>query len=59
MFDLATFKMSEMIECGSVIRQLGLGGHSMEDAAGRIVRYLYDHFGDRHTGARACALVPE
>jgi len=57
MFDLATFKMSEMIECGSVIRQLGLGVHSMEEAAGRIVRYIYDHFGDRQTGARACALV--
>ena len=57
MFDFATFKMSEMIECGSVIRQLGLGVHSMEEAAGRIVRYLYDHFGDRQTGARACALV--
>jgi len=57
MFDFATFKMSEMIECGSVIRQLGLGVHSMEEAAGRIVRYLYDHFGNKQTGARACALV--
>lgn len=57
MFDFATFKMSEMIECGSVIRQLGLGVRSMEEAAGRIVRYLYDHFGDRQTGVRACALV--
>jgi hypothetical protein len=57
MFDFATFKMSEMIECGSVIRQLGLGVPSMEGAAGRIVHYLYDHFGDRRTGARSCALV--
>ena len=57
MFDFATFKMSEMIECGSVIRQLGTGIDSMEEAAGRIVRYLYDHFGDRRTGTRACALV--
>jgi hypothetical protein len=29
----------------------------MEEAAGRIVRYFYNHFGDRRTGARACALV--
>lgn len=57
MFDFRTFKMSEMIECGSVIRQLGSGVRSMEEAAGRIVRYLYDHFGNRQTGARACALV--
>ncbi|RJP17953.1 MAG: hypothetical protein C4529_13870, partial [Deltaproteobacteria bacterium] len=57
MFDFATFKMSEMIECGSAIRRLGSGVRSMEEAAGRIVRYLYDHFGDRQTGARACALV--
>src|SRR3989304_10532687 len=54
MFDFATFKMSEMIECGSMIRQLGSGVHCMEGAAGRIVRYLYGHFGDRRTGARAC-----
>jgi hypothetical protein len=54
MFDLAAFKMSEMIECGSVIRQSGSGVHSMEGAAGRIVRYLYDHFGDRQTGSRHC-----
>jgi hypothetical protein len=57
MFDFATFKMSEMIECGSVIRQMGSGANSMEEAAGSIVRYLYDHFGDRQTGVRACSLV--
>ena len=57
MYEFATFKMSEMIECGSAIRRLGTGVHNMEEAAGRIVRYLYDHFGDRRTGARACALV--
>jgi hypothetical protein len=57
MFDLATFKMSEMIECGSVLRQSGAGAKSMEETAGRIVRYLYDHFLDQRGSQRACALV--
>jgi hypothetical protein len=57
MFDLATFKMSEMIECGSVLRRLGAEAKSMEEAAGRVVRYLYEHFLDQQGGQRACALI--
>jgi len=57
MFGLTTFKMSEMIECGSVLRRLGAGAQSMEEAAGRIAHYLYDHFLDQQGGQRACALV--
>lgn len=57
MFDLADFKMSGMIECGAALRELGKGAQSMEETSSRIVRYLYDHFIDRDTGERACALV--
>ena len=57
MYGLSTFKMSEMIECGSALRQLGAGAHSMEEVAGRIVRYLYDHLGEQQSGGRACSLV--
>jgi hypothetical protein len=57
MYGLSTFKMSEMIECGSALRQLGAGARSMEETAGRIVRYLYDHLGEQLSGGRACSLV--
>jgi len=57
MYGLSTFKMSEMIECGSTLRRLGAGAHSMEEAAGRIVRYLYDNMGGQQSGERACVLI--
>lgn len=57
MYDLTTFTLEEMTTCGSVLRKLGAGATSMEEVAGRIVRYLYDHFVDPQTGERACVLV--
>lgn len=57
MYDLATFKMSDMIECGSKLRGLGAGAQSMEAAADRIVHYLYEHLRDQGRGQRACALI--
>ncbi|SIO57711.1 PAS domain S-box-containing protein [Singulisphaera sp. GP187] len=57
MFDLARFSLSNMIECGAGLRRLGRNERSMEGAAERIVRHLYDQLVDGRTGARACALV--
>lgn len=57
MFDLANFKMSEMIECGAAMRELGKKARSMEESASRIVSYLYNQFIDQNTGKRAFALV--
>ena len=57
MFDLATFSLSNMIDCTSALRALGKGGASMEEVAGRLVRYLYDNFIEQKTGAKACVLV--
>jgi len=57
MYDLAEFKMSEMIECGSAIRKFSKGSCSMEEAANRIVRYLYANFTDKQTGKGTLALV--
>lgn len=57
MYDLASFKMSDMIECGSALRGPGVGAQSMEGVAGRMVHYLYDHLVDHLTGEKACALV--
>ena len=57
MFDLSRFTLRDMSECGSTLRKLGVGAGSMEQAAGRIVRYLYEHLADRTTGEKACVLV--
>ena len=57
MFNLSRFSLSDMIECGGALRQLGQGKRSMEEVAECIVRYLYDHLVDGRTGERACALV--
>ena len=57
MYDLRGFTLSDMSGCSAALRGLGAGAGSMEEAAGRIVGYLYDHLMDVSTGGRACALV--
>jgi hypothetical protein len=57
MHDLTKFTLRDMTELGTAIRKLGSGAESMEEAANRIVRYLYDHLIDEQTGEKACALV--
>ena len=57
MFDLQSFTFSRMIELGSALRRLGEGADSMEEAATRIVHYLYDHLVSEPTGQKACVLV--
>jgi hypothetical protein len=57
MHDLGEFSLRDMAECTAHVRRLGHGAGSMEEAAGRIVTYLYDDLTDRRGGHRACALV--
>lgn len=57
MFDLSAFAVKDMTACGAALRKLGSGAGSMEEVAGRVVRYLYDHLIDGQTGGNACALV--
>ncbi len=57
MHDLTKFTLRDMTELGTVVRKLGSGAESMEEAANRMVRYIYDHLIDGQTGERACALV--
>lgn len=57
MFDLSRFTLRDMTECGATLRKLGVGAASMEQAAGRIVRYLYEQLADRTSGEKACVLV--
>lgn len=55
MYDLTNLSLSAMTECSTRLRRLGHGAESMEDAAGQIVRYLYDNIGV--DGERACAMA--
>ena len=57
MYDLAKYRMSGMIECGSALRQIGAGAKSMEEVANRIVHHLYGQFKNPGTGGMECALV--
>lgn len=56
-YDVANFTIREVTECGRAVRTMGVGASSMEEVAGRIVRYLHDTLIDGQTGARACALI--
>ncbi len=55
--DIANFTIQEVTECGRAVRTMGAGASSMEEVAGRIVRYLYDTLIDGQTGERACPLI--
>ncbi len=57
MYDLTRFTLADMVRCGRDLRRLGATSKAMEETAGIIVRYLYEHFGDRDSGRRACVLV--
>jgi signal transduction histidine kinase/CheY-like chemotaxis protein len=56
-YDLTTFPMSQMIECGAALRRLGQGASSMEETANRIVDHLYECCLDPGSGLSALALV--
>jgi len=55
MYDLTRFTLKEMTACGAALRKLGSGAASMEEAADRLIRYLYDYLVDQQTGAKTCA----
>ncbi len=57
MYDLTKFTLADMTKCGAALRNLASGAESMQEAANRIVRYLYDNLMDRQTGRRACSLI--
>lgn len=55
--DLAHFSLSDMSVCSRALRGMGAGAASMEAAADKLVRYLYETLTDDQTGGPACALV--
>ena len=57
MFDLNQMRESDWAECRRALSQMSSPAESMEEVAGNIVCYLYDHLRDGNDGPRACALV--
>ncbi len=57
MYDLTRFSLRELTRCGAAIRSLADGAETMEQAAERIVRYLFESLGDPESQRPACVLV--
>ena len=57
MYDFAHFTDVDLARCGDNLRDGLSGASSMEDAANRIVKTLYENITDSATGQRANALV--
>jgi hypothetical protein len=56
-FALEEFTLTQILELGGRLREIGRDASSMEDASGRIVRHLYENLVSREAGQRACTLV--
>ncbi|HLM68952.1 MAG TPA: hypothetical protein VK358_15545 [Longimicrobium sp.] len=56
-FSLQQFDLAEMLRCGRELGRAAMGTSTLEEAAGKVVRYLYDNCVDAETGERECALV--
>ena len=56
-FDISRFELADMLRCGGDVRRGMLGSPSVEDAARRVCRILYDGFRNPADDARQCALV--
>jgi hypothetical protein len=57
LYDFSRFGLTDMTRCGIDLRKIGSDCGSMEEAASRIVRYLYDGLRDPTLEQPACALV--
>jgi hypothetical protein len=57
LYDFSRFGLTDMTRCGIDLRRIGSGCGTMEEAASRIVRYLYDGLRDPTLEQSACALV--
>lgn len=56
-YDLKTFSLGDMLRFGPALREAAEKTATMQDAANRIVRHLYDECIDAESGRKACALV--
>ncbi|MEO8334623.1 MAG: hypothetical protein ABI664_06615 [bacterium] len=55
--DVANFTVGAMLRAGIAVRRIVRGAETLEEAANKVVRYLYDHSVDLKTGARNCPLI--
>lgn len=56
-YDLTSFTLADMVRCGGVLRLLVAESASMEEAAQKVTRYLYEHLLDGTSKERGCVLV--
>jgi hypothetical protein len=56
-FSLQNFGLTEMLRCGRELGRAAMGSPTLEAAAQRVVRYLYDNAVDPESGEPECALV--
>lgn len=57
-YDLTRFTLADMVRCGAALRRLATESTSMEDAAQRVTRYLYENLRDKSASDnRSCVLV--
>ena len=56
MYNLTAFNLKDMTTLGAALRQMGTGATSMEEAANKTVRYLYENLGNG-TGKPTSSLV--
>jgi hypothetical protein len=54
-YDLTRFTLADMVRCGAVLRRLATELTSMEDAAQKVTRYLYENLRDKND--RSCVSV--
>ena len=57
MYNFANLTDADLAQCGNTLRDEGSAASSMEDAASRIVKSLYENITDSATGQRSNALV--
>lgn len=57
MYRLPELSLQDMALCSGRLRRAGGGTACFEEAADRVVRFLYEELGDAEGGERACLLV--
>lgn len=57
LYDSSRFALADMVRCGKALRELAADSTSIEEAAQKITRHLYENFGDETSNNRSCVLV--